>query len=319
MAIVPVSNSKDLPAEDHLRTLDDSSAKHLSSIIDNVDSISECQDPHELRKVVHALLMKILQLERELANKAQLIAVMDKAANLFNVQSASMKDLFKTMKAVAAGDKKPAKQKSSGTDYEDWVLTVERVQGPTMMLAESGPPVTQVWLFTLAPPVGEDQSSDTEHAGGSGQQSLTLLLAKDALNLAGLPEDKVAGKTSLISNAFGQSRGSSRLKSLELNAPMKALRRELDADGNDAYFDKHAAKTKFVELEVMSQLVNRIAENMMKETTDALADGGKLEWLRPDKVQQYVVLDRKQWQIQKWMQSLNSKNKAPSEPTADAE
>lgn len=104
-----------------------------------------------------------------------------------------------------------------------------------------------------------------------------------------------------MGNCFGKGR--SELKCYELKEPLTRLREELSQDANSLqYFDKHASKTRFVELGALAKVVKRVGKAMFADVrTNPLDEGEKLHWLQPENIAQHVVQARTAWKVQDWM------------------
>ena len=103
-----------------------------------------------------------------------------------------------------------------------------------------------------------------------------------------------------LNNALQSGRAGSSLKTFNLKAPLQRLRK--NDEGVSKHFSQHAGTIRFVEIDVMLTLVQKIMDNLGH---DASADQlvGKLTWLEPSNVQEYLVSPKTAWQVQPWMSS----------------
>ena len=63
------------------------------------------------------------------------------------------------------------------------------------------PGSTQIWRFLLtSPSTDSEEEEEPEPSDQPAQEALVLFLAKNALNLAGLLEDKAMSKLSVVCN-----------------------------------------------------------------------------------------------------------------------
>lgn len=80
---MPVSNNGTAgPQEAALNDLCANAHDHVIGLLDDVDSIKDCQDASILRKTIHALLSKLFQLRDQQADTLKLGAAVNQVVNL---------------------------------------------------------------------------------------------------------------------------------------------------------------------------------------------------------------------------------------------
>ncbi len=222
-------------------------------------------------------------------------------------------------------------------------MMAERVEGSTLRLSPGSPATTQIWMMHLHPAADSQASSDDEETESQPAPApLTLFLAKDSLNLAGIPDDQAAEKISevdciasksinglhnlqasaayfclvvQIGNMFGAVR-KDRLSCMILKEPVKKM---LTTKPKLAEYwtATQASKLRFVTLEVLGTMVQRLAKKMLVKLPANPTDiGQSLDWLQPSNSAANTVQTMEQWEVQSWMLGKGQlQNPYAAEPT----
>ena len=126
-----------------------------------------------------------------------------------------------------------------------------------------------------------------------------------------------------VKNPFRKSRGNiSPVESVELKEPVKLLRKQFEKEGSSICFGKNANKTRFVTLQNMGELTQRVCKTLMfSVSTNPVENCQRLDWLQPDNILPHIISSKADWDVQKWMLPASESASAgtPSGPIQTAQ